>query len=83
MRQQLVYDGVDSVPKHRLSCSCGNDKFRHTDAADEDAFWLNLPTNRTITEYRPGGDCPKLDGQVLCTSCHAEYDRKSSWHRRW
>ena len=81
MARQLIFDGRDSVPKYRLRCSCGNEKFRYPKDVDEETFWLNLPSSRTIAEYRPGGECPKLDSHVLCTSCNAEYDKNSTWNR--
>ena len=64
MAQQLIYDGVDSVPKYRLRCSCGNEKFRYPKDVDDETFWLNLPTSGTIAEYRPGGKCSRLDSHV-------------------
>jgi hypothetical protein len=77
---QLIFDGLDSVPKYRLRCSCGNEKFRYSENADQVPFWLNLLSSRKIAEYRPGGISPKLDSSVRCTSCSTEYDKSSTWN---
>jgi len=79
-RPQLIFDGLDSVPKYRLRCCCGNEKFRYAEDADQVPFWLNLLSSRKIAEYRPGGTCSKLDSPVRCTSCDSEYDKSSTWN---